>query len=375
MKFKNIFSKLKQKFTHKKIRNYRKNYLYVNVDEVQLQKIYTSNWPFYLKLILIPTSIIGIAMLIIEMFCSDPKYINSIVVGILGGHLASVVVTWLTDINECRSKTLERMRFQHVYFSNLIEICGGFVYFNIAYLAKNYPEKCKRELQNSKESFKYFKGHPWQYWCSMLNDILQRKYPFEVIIDDEPSEAWITTDSSKYTGIEFDIMKKHIEKEAEIYCSYFFDESDFLERASNAVLTYRNSLPDVYVNDYIYNLQLNIVNKLLNLIERYVSCVKEKRYIDFWNANHNILHLINALTKELYPFCDLRETEHIYHINYYENDNISVSFNSLDEYIDDSEDAIYGYIRRKEYRKLKKQKKYNELFRKENQFSLDNEWR
>lgn len=375
MKFKKLFLKLKRKITEKKIRLYRKNYMYAHVDEVQFQKVYTSNWPFYLKLILFPTLLIGIAMIIIELFCSNSEYINSIIIGILGGHLASVVVTWLADVNTCKSKTLERMRFQHVYFSNLCEICGGFIYFYVAYLVKNHPEKCKKELESAEENYKYFKGHPWQYWCSMLNDLLQQKYPFEVVIDGELNGGWITENPSKYVGVEYDILKKYIEKESEIYFSTFFDKSDFLDRTINTMTTYKSSLPDVYVNDYIYNRQLNIVNKLLNAIEDYVFCVKEKRHIEFWNANHNVLHLINVLANELYPFEGLRKTEHIYRINYYENGDFHVFFDSLDEYIDDSEDAIYGYVRRSQYRKIKKQKKYNEAFKKENQFSLDNGWR
>ncbi len=375
MNMKRLLIGAKQKLFKKRIRNYRKNYMSLHIDEVHIQKVYRSNWPFYLKLVFIPSIITVAIALILAFYQLLSEFVVSIVLGILGSYIASVIVTWLADINACKAKTIERMRFQQVYFHNLLEICGGFIYFHVTYLANNFSNECKLQLENSKKDYQYFRGHPWQYWCAMLEDSIQRKYPFEISVGDNLSGEWISEESALYSGIAYDVVKPDIEKETENFFSTFFEKGDFLDRAMTTITSYRSSLSNVYVNDYIYNLQLHIVSELTDYIEKYIACVREKKYVDFWHTSHRILLLINALSRELYPFRDFRENENVYHITYNEKDEGYVTFDVLKEIIDDRDDPSYSYVRRSEYRKLKKQLKINKRFDSENRYTLDNGWR
>lgn len=373
MKIMLLAKRVKNKILNKTVRCKRKNYMYLHVDEVHIQKVYHSNWPFYVELLSMPT-IAVVAFVVLATLKALDITISSIIIGVLGSFIASVVVTWLVEISNCKSKTMERMRFQHIYFSNLLDICSIFINCQVLCLAENFPDECKNEIEKG-EYYKYFRGYPWQHWFSLFNDIIMTRHPFTITTDDGISGDWISEGSNKYCGEEFEKEKAELENEAKTIFDAYLNNVDLIDRISVTVESYRLSLPAVYANDNINYNQLTTINVLTDYMEKFANCIKEKKYIDLWNNNFAILEIINDLSMELYPFRILRENECVYHISFDDSNKVRIRSELLEAYVDDSDAPVFLSIRRSHYRRVKKQMKINESFNKENESTFDNGWR
>ena len=346
-KVKSIFTKIKYTFVYKRMPHKQKNFLYKHHDEVKPHKLYAPSVKFYSLLVLIPSVVTGTLMVILHILTLLTDAITTTVAGLIGGYIASVLVSWVLELKDCNSKTQARLRFQHVYFEDIYKLCKSYIYFNVSYLGNNFKKEVSAELVNGKE-YKIFKGFSWQYWCSLLNDLLY-------LNKEDPS------------NYEKSISVKAGEK----IVSEYFESNSFTNKILDIVNSYKNSIDSVFVNDYIFNFQRLLIIDLLSSLEELVECLDKQNYDDFWNKNHQVLSIIKLLPENLYLFKDLREDEHVYLFNKVGNDEVYVHHQELTECFPSEGHTL---IKREEYRKFKKLNKVISRFEEDNSTCIDNGW-
>lgn len=326
-------------------------------------KVFHPNSPYYIKLISIPAVIIIIGLIIFNISSKDTSTINSIIVGILGSYIASVVVSWLIEIYTCKEKSLQRMRFQRTYFSCLLDICEKCILYYLSNLGENwhtaYIEQtevgCK--LYNSN-----FKGYPWQYWAAIYIELVQSNYPDFVDIFENVHYSKIEYDGQEDVNNE----RTRFEDFTRAFIETNFNSDTEVAKWFGIIDQYRTSVSAVYVNDYISKLQEDAVYDLLEKLEIMLKCVVGKDVDNFWPAYNYVLDRIDSLSHRLYPFWWLNKTENICMIT--GKTDSSDAFARIDKLVDSvNKDGEYSYIEipRKMQREIKATEKLTQTFESE----------
>lgn len=358
---KKIFFKIEQKIRNKKILQKTKNYMYMHFDEVAMQKIYTPSFSFYVKLMLIPSAIVTAIFILLIVSGALTKNISSIIIGIWGSYLASVVVTWIVDAKTCKDKTFERMRFQHIYFSCLKETCFYLIYHNVNFLFSNFTQKAKEYLERNENSSN-FVGYPWQSWCAYLQEIVL----FDFLSEDEIEAVCDGT-------IKF---PDEFSQKAEFFIPSIYSTDSFIEDMESTITQYKFSLHNAYIDDYIYYGQLLSVDCLLDQLQELLKLLKEQDYLNVWFKNNEVLNQIDHITGTIYAFKSLRQNEHIFYLKEKVVEKaVATVFEELSKYLDDNDNKFYTILSRNTYWKIKQQNKINLKFENENKATYDTGWK
>lgn len=227
---------------------------------------------FYSIILIIPSCVIFPLLIGLLALIKDDYTAFSIFAGIFGSYVASVVVTWLIEYNNCKHTTIDRLKRQDQFFSELVGWCAW--YYN--------RQACLINKTNNGRNLALDEAT-----CLIRNYISEQEKIGNNELSCEQREEFIEAKSK--------------------YLFSLIISDGRMNWVPDIVDKYKRYSDSAQYSNQIYSYDKSVIRYLCELIEKIYHDYLNNDYVNMWNDNDLLLKKLKEISNMVLPFVILNK--------------------------------------------------------------------